>query len=83
MHTLGSGNCKELWTSWPEQHNAAIENGTILLFRVFSSVGNLFITLRHLMKVIDGVMMGSLNEVDLAPWAVPEGVTCTIMIFIR
>ena len=43
--------CDEFWLSWPGVQERAIADGTVLVFDVFSSVGNLFIALEHAMKV--------------------------------
>lgn len=44
--------CDERWTSWPTIHESAVASGNVLLFRVFASIGNLFIALEHMMQVI-------------------------------
>ncbi|CAM9203762.1 unnamed protein product [Ectocarpus sp. 13 AM-2016] len=43
-------DCDTVWTSWPEVQEAAIARGTVLVFDIFPSVGNLFITLRSVIK---------------------------------
>ena len=52
IHTLGTTSCHEVWTSWPAVHKSAMNTGTVLMFRVFPSIGNLFITLGKIIKVI-------------------------------
>lgn len=43
--------CDDFWMSWPAVQNRAIAHGTVVVFDVFASVGNLFLTLNVLMKV--------------------------------
>lgn len=50
VHTT-EDDCDPMWTSWPAVQEAAIASGTVLVFDIFSSVGNLFITLHCIIKV--------------------------------
>eukprot|EP00904_Undaria_pinnatifida_P001892 jgi/Undpi1/11703/HiC_scaffold_36.g13998.m1 len=50
--------CDEFWLSWPGVQERAIADGTVLVFDVFSSVGNLFIALEHAMKVARMLELG-------------------------
>lgn len=43
--------CNHIWTSWPAIQEASLARGTILVFDVFPSVGNLFIILHLVVKV--------------------------------
>ena len=43
--------CDDFWLSWPAIHRRAITHGTVVVFDVFASVGNLFLTLNILIKV--------------------------------
>jgi len=52
VQNSGVRGCTDEWTLWPEVHKAAIENWTILLFRLFPSVGNLFLALHNIIKVM-------------------------------
>ncbi|CAM9261505.1 unnamed protein product [Ectocarpus sp. 13 AM-2016] len=43
-------DCDAIWTSWPAVQETAIARGTVLVFDVFPSIGNLFITLHRIIK---------------------------------
>ena len=43
--------CDERWTPWPAIQKSAVASGNVLLFRIFPSIGNLFLVLEQLMQV--------------------------------
>ena len=43
--------CDDFWLSWPAMQERAIAQGTVVVFNVFASVGNLFLALDLLMQV--------------------------------
>ncbi|CAN0352336.1 unnamed protein product [Ectocarpus sp. 6 AP-2014] len=49
VHTAGD-DCDPMWTSWPAVQEAAIANGTVLVFDIYASVGNLFLTFHSIIK---------------------------------
>lgn len=51
VHTTEE-DCDPTWMSWPAVQEAAIAGGTMLVFDIFASVGNLFITLRGIIQVM-------------------------------
>ncbi|CAN0174499.1 unnamed protein product, partial [Ectocarpus sp. 6 AP-2014] len=49
VHTTEDG-CDPMWTSWPAVQEVAIASGTVLVFHIFASVGNLFMILHSVIK---------------------------------
>lgn len=43
--------CDDFWLSWPPIQERAMADGTVLIFDVFNSVGNLFVTFDLMIKV--------------------------------
>lgn len=52
VRTTDSHPCDERWTSWPAIQESAVVGGNVLLFEIFPSVGNLFLTLAEMVQVI-------------------------------
>lgn len=50
----GVDTCKEIWSSWPEIQERSLANGNVFVLKLFASVGNLFLTLNHLISVSHG-----------------------------
>lgn len=48
---IPSGGCNSEWKSWPSLQAAGAEGNSFLIFKIFDAVGNLFISLGHLMQV--------------------------------
>lgn len=46
-----NATCGDLWLSWPAMQERAIESGTVLVFDVMTSVGNLFVAFKTMIKV--------------------------------
>lgn len=46
-----NATCDDLWLSWPAMQEKAIAAGTVLVYDVITSVGNLFISFGALIKV--------------------------------
>lgn len=46
-----NATCDDFWRSWPAVNEKAIADGTVLVFDVFNSVGNLFVTFDAMIKV--------------------------------
>lgn len=46
-----NATCDNVWLSWPAMQEGAIAAGTVLVYDVIPSVGNLFITFNSMMKV--------------------------------
>eukprot|EP00752_Nemacystus_decipiens_P012206 g10821.t1 len=51
VRTSQGQECDERWTSWPAVQASALATGNILLFQIFPSIGNLFLTLETMMQV--------------------------------
>lgn len=45
------GACDDLWTSWPQIHKRAIADGTVMVWDMKTSVGNLMRTLTLILPV--------------------------------
>ena len=43
--------CDDRWTPWPAIQKSAVASGNVLLYRIFPSIGNLFLVLEQLMQV--------------------------------
>lgn len=43
--------CSTFWSLWPAVHDNAMSDGTFLIFDIFPSVGNLFMTFGDMLKV--------------------------------
>lgn len=43
--------CHELWLTWPNVQDRGLRDSNVIVFRIFSSVGNLFIALTGLISV--------------------------------
>ncbi|CAM9252258.1 unnamed protein product [Scytosiphon promiscuus] len=50
--------CGSVWSGWAESQDAAVEAGTVLVFDVYSSVGNLFVTLGRLLPIVRRLELG-------------------------
>lgn len=46
-----NAKCNSLWLSWPAMQERAIAAGTVLVFNVSTSVGNLFLIFGIMIKV--------------------------------
>lgn len=46
-----NASCDDLWLSWPAMQERAIIDGTVLVWDVITSVGNLFLVFEAMMKV--------------------------------
>ncbi|CAM9205438.1 unnamed protein product [Ectocarpus sp. 12 AP-2014] len=44
-------DCDAVWASWPAVQETAITEGSVLVFDIFPSVGNLFVALHSIVKV--------------------------------
>lgn len=51
--------CQSTWTTWPTIHDKAIENGTVLIWNVGTSIGHFMKTLVYILPV-SGVFFGCL-----------------------
>lgn len=49
-----SEECGEVWESWPLTQEEALREGTLVVFKVFPSVGNFFMVLNDLITVRHG-----------------------------
>lgn len=47
-------SCKEHWSLWPKVQERGLEQNNVIVFSIFSSVGNLFIVLHRLIPVRGG-----------------------------
>ncbi|CAB1118918.1 unnamed protein product [Ectocarpus sp. CCAP 1310/34] len=43
-------DCDSTWSSWPSVQEAAVARGTVVVFNVFPSVGNMFVILHNIIK---------------------------------
>lgn len=50
MHAKGT-ECDMEWESWGAVHSAGILNGNVIVYSIFTSVGNMFIVLKDLITV--------------------------------
>lgn len=43
--------CKDVWASWPSIQEKGLADGNVIVFKIFASVGNLFIVLQRMISV--------------------------------
>ncbi len=51
-----TGECDALWGSWPEVQERAIADGTVMIWNMTTSVGNLMRTLMYILPVSSGCL---------------------------
>lgn len=51
LHTTTSNACSHGWENWASNYSRALESESIIVFQLFAAVGNLFISLGHLLAV--------------------------------
>lgn len=53
LFVRSSEECDDRWASWPVIQEEGLATGNVLLFRVFNSIGNLFIVMEHIVQASD------------------------------
>jgi len=61
---ISGGTCPELWSDWPEVQERALARGTVMVWNLSSSIGNL---MRTLMYVLPVSKRGPLSLTSVSP----------------
>ncbi|CAN0105416.1 unnamed protein product, partial [Scytosiphon promiscuus] len=56
LHTEGA--CDARWTSWPQMQERAIANGTVIIWHIQASVGNMMRTLTYILPLVHLLEVG-------------------------
>lgn len=51
IDVLPSSTCRVQWEAWPSANARALERDNVFVLQLFAAIGNLFISIRHLMAV--------------------------------
>lgn len=51
VRTADVGMCNELWSTWPAVQERAIENGTVMIWKMGTSIGNIMKTFMFVLPV--------------------------------
>ncbi|CAM9863238.1 unnamed protein product [Scytosiphon promiscuus] len=61
------GTCDALWASWPQVNERAIADGTVMIWRIKTSVGNMMRALTYILPLVHFLEVGLIIDFELFP----------------